>query len=77
MTLATNARPGGPTAKCEPSPEGLGINPDDDLPAPARSGSAVGAALNLHPLTSVLLGANSGSLNRLYSPLKPEVLRGT
>jgi len=33
-------RPGGPAAKLQPSPEGLGINPEDDL-------SAVGAALNL------------------------------
>ncbi len=32
------ARPGGPTAKREPSPEGLGLNPEDDL-------SAVGATL--------------------------------
>jgi hypothetical protein len=40
--LAMDARPGGPTAKREPSPEGLGINPEDDL-------SAVGAALNLTP----------------------------
>jgi hypothetical protein len=31
---------GGPAAKREPSPEGLGINPEDDL-------SAIGAALNL------------------------------
>ena len=34
-----DARPGGPTTKREPSPEGLGIDPEDDL-------SAVGAALN-------------------------------
>src|ERR1700733_1539630 len=33
-------RPGGPAAKLQPSPEGLGINPEDDL-------SAGGAALNL------------------------------
>jgi hypothetical protein len=32
-----DARPGGPAAKREPSPEGLGINPENDL-------SAVGAA---------------------------------
>ena len=32
-------RPGGPTAKLQPSPEGLGPNSEDDL-------SAVGAALN-------------------------------
>ena len=38
-----NARPGGPAAKRQPSPEGLGINPEDDL-------SAVGAALNQGPL---------------------------
>jgi hypothetical protein len=37
--------------KNQPSPEGLGINPEDDL-------SAVGAALNLGPLTPVSLGAN-------------------
>jgi hypothetical protein len=35
-----DARPGGPAAKREPSPEGLGINSEEDL-------SAVGAALNL------------------------------
>jgi hypothetical protein len=33
-------RPVGPVAKLQPSPEGLGINPQNDL-------SAVGAALNL------------------------------
>ncbi len=38
--IAMDARPGGPTAKREPSPEGLGLNPQDDL-------SAVGAPLNL------------------------------
>jgi len=37
------ARPGGPITKREPSPEGLGINPEDDL-------SAAGAALSLGPL---------------------------
>ncbi len=41
-----DARPGGPTAKRQPSPEGLGIQiPKDDV-------SAVGAALNLGPLMS-------------------------
>jgi hypothetical protein len=34
-----DARPRGPAAKREPSPEGLGINSEDDL-------SAIGAALN-------------------------------
>jgi hypothetical protein len=48
--------PGGPTAKRQPSPAGLGINPEDDLPAPACRGSAVGAALNLCPLAPVSLG---------------------
>ena len=43
-----DARPGGPIAKREPSPEGLGINPEDDL-------SAVGAAPNLDPLALVSL----------------------
>jgi hypothetical protein len=38
--IAMDARPGGPAAKREPSPEGLGISSEDDL-------SAVGAALNL------------------------------
>jgi hypothetical protein len=37
-----DARPGGPAAKLQPSPEGLGINRGDDL-------SAVGAVLNLDP----------------------------
>jgi hypothetical protein len=41
--IAMDARPGGPAAKLQPSPGGLGINPEDDL-------SAVGAALNLGPL---------------------------
>jgi hypothetical protein len=41
---------GGPAAKREPSPEGLGINSEYDL-------SAVGAALNLGPLAPVSLGA--------------------
>jgi hypothetical protein len=40
--IAMDARPRGPTAKREPSPEGLGPNPEDDL-------SAAGAALNLQP----------------------------
>jgi hypothetical protein len=44
-----DARPGGPAAKREPSPEGLRINPEDDL-------SAVGAALNLGPLAPLSLG---------------------
>src|SRR5271155_1800535 len=41
---------GGPAAKREPSPEGLGINSEDDL-------SAVGAALKPGPLAPVSLGA--------------------
>jgi hypothetical protein len=36
-----DARPGGPAAKLQPSPEGLGINP--------KTISAVGAALNHTP----------------------------
>ena len=36
--IATDAKPGGPTAKRQPSPEGLGMNPEEDP-------SAVGAAL--------------------------------
>ena len=36
-------RPGGPAAKREPSPEGLGFNSEYDV-------SAVGAALDLGPL---------------------------
>jgi len=44
-----DARPGGPASKREPSPEGPGINPEDDL-------SAGGAALNLGPLAPVSLG---------------------
>jgi hypothetical protein len=50
--IATDARPGGPTAKRQPSPEGLGHRiPQHCPPAPACRGSAVGAAhfhLNLH-----------------------------
>jgi hypothetical protein len=48
-----DARPGGPAAKRQPSPEGLGINSEDDL-------SAVGAALNLGPLAHVSLGMLDG-----------------
>jgi hypothetical protein len=44
-----DARPGGPATKREPSPEGLGLNSEDDP-------SAVGAALNLRPLANVSLG---------------------
>ena len=44
-----DARPGGPAAKREPSPEGLGLNSEYDL-------SAVGAAINLDPLAPVSLG---------------------
>ena len=40
---------------CRKSGEGLGINPEDDLPAPACRGYAVGAALNLGPLPPVSL----------------------
>jgi hypothetical protein len=43
-----DARPGGPAAKREPSPEGLGVNPEDDL-------SAVGAALNLGPARTCVI----------------------
>ena len=38
--IAMEVRPGGPAAKREPSPEGLGLNSEYDV-------SAVGAALNL------------------------------
>jgi len=51
--IAMEVRPGGPAAKREPSPEGLGLNSEYDV-------SAVGAALNLGPLAPVSLGANSG-----------------
>jgi hypothetical protein len=50
-----DARPGGPATKREPSPEGLGLNPEDDPPAPACRGSAVGAALNLRTLANLSL----------------------
>jgi hypothetical protein len=42
----SETRPGGPAAKSQPSPAGLGIDREDDL-------SAVGAALNLVPLAPV------------------------
>jgi hypothetical protein len=48
-------RPGGPAAKREPSPEGLGLNSEYDL-------SAVGAVLNLGPLAPVSLGAKPRDL---------------
>ena len=44
-----DTRPGGPIARRQPSPEGLGINPQEDL-------SAVGAALNLGLLSSKARG---------------------
>jgi hypothetical protein len=65
-----DARPGGPAAKHQPSPEGLGINPEDDV-------SAVGAALNLALLAPVPLGesvtflifrAKSSTLNEMVIP---------
>ena len=52
----------GPTAKREPSPEGLGLNPDDDL-------SAVGAALNPAPLARVLLGGAKPRDLQFFLPL--------
>ena len=51
--------PEGRLAKRQPSPEGLEINPENDLPAPACRGSAVGAALNLGPLAPVSLRADA------------------
>jgi hypothetical protein len=50
-----DARPGGPAAKREPSPEGLGLNSEDDS-------SAVGAALTLVPLAPVSLVAQPRDL---------------
>jgi hypothetical protein len=50
-----DTRPGGPTAKRQPSPEGLGDNHDDDP-------SAVGAAPDLSPLPPVSLGAKPNDL---------------
>jgi hypothetical protein len=49
MTLQNRCEARRAAAKREPSPEGLGINPGDDL-------SAVGAGLNLGPLAPVSLG---------------------
>jgi hypothetical protein len=52
-------RPGGPTAKCEPSPEGLGNQSEDDP-------SAVGAALDHLPFHALASAAapNGGCDNR-------------
>jgi hypothetical protein len=36
--IAMDARPGGRSSKCERSPEGLEINPEDDLPAVGKVG---------------------------------------
>src|ERR1700678_3002347 len=55
-------RPGGPTAKREPSPGGLGLNPEDDP-------SAVGAALNLRPLAILCHLAD-----RLFGSYSPSAL---
>jgi hypothetical protein len=55
-------RPRGPAARRQPSPEGLGINPEDDL-------SAVGAALNLGPLVPVSFGASRSSVVHLERKL--------
>jgi hypothetical protein len=53
--IAIDARPGGPAAQTQPSPEGLGINRDENL-------SAIGAALNLDPPAPVSLeGDDSAS----------------
>jgi hypothetical protein len=41
--IATDARPGGPTAKREPSPEGLGLSPQND-PARRRCATKPGSA---------------------------------
>ena len=57
--IAMEVRPGGPAAKREPSPEGLGLNSEYDV-------SAVGAALNLGPLAPVSLGADSGFPTTLH-----------
>ena len=71
-------RPGGPAAKLQPSPGGLGINPEDDS-------SAVGAALNLgllapvsipseaegsavRPIPSSIFGVGHHQRGRLYGP---------
>jgi hypothetical protein len=48
--IAMDARPGGPTAKRQPSPEGWEIDPEQDP-------SAVGAALNRSSALPVSLGA--------------------
>jgi hypothetical protein len=50
LQIAMDVRPGGPAAKREPSPEGLGLHSEYDQ-------SAVGAALNLGPLAPVSAGA--------------------
>src|ERR1700689_5346590 len=69
-----DARPGGPTAKREPSPGGLGINPQDDQ-------SAVGAALNLGlsyaNTKSIFLASGANGLTRklrICPTLKPSGL---
>jgi hypothetical protein len=56
--IAMDARPGGPTAKRQPSPEGLGNRSVDDP-------SAVGAALNrcVIPSISTCLRQVEGEMN--------------
>src|SRR5271156_4587388 len=60
---------GGPAAKREPSPEGLGLNSEHDL-------SAVGAALNLGPLAPVSLGAQPKDLQCPRFPIEAESWAG-
>jgi hypothetical protein len=57
--------PEGRPPKREPSPEGLGLYSEDDLPAPACRGSTVGAALYLGPLPPLSLGAQLRDLQFL------------
>jgi hypothetical protein len=62
-----DARPGGPTPKRQPSPEGLGLNQEDDL-------SAVGAALNLGLLAPRVFRSEASDL-QFIGPFVENVFR--
>ena len=61
LKIAVDARPGGPQAKRQPSPEGLDINREDNQ-------NAVGAGLDLGPLAPVAEGRSLAQPRDLRFP---------